>query len=72
MVVKVIPQMTPHPPREATQPLVTVPNMNAPAQALPVVDAQKLLAGRREVWIEHAGVRYCLCLTRRNRLMLRK
>jgi hemin uptake protein HemP len=37
-----------------------------------VVDARQLLQGRKEVWIEHEGVRYRLRLTRRNKLILQK
>jgi hemin uptake protein HemP len=37
-----------------------------------VVDARELLQGRKEVWIEHAGVRYRLRVTRRNKLILQK
>jgi hemin uptake protein HemP len=41
--------------------------------ALPVVvDARVLFQGQREIWIEHAGVRYRLRITRRNRLILQK
>ena len=47
-----------------------------PAQAepsLPVVDARELFAGgRREIVIEHEGVRYRLRITRRNKLILQK
>jgi hemin uptake protein HemP len=42
------------------------------AEGEPVIDARVLLQGRREVWIEHAGVRYRLRLTRRNKLILQK
>jgi hemin uptake protein HemP len=37
-----------------------------------VVDARQLLRGQREIVIEHAGVRYRLRLTRRNKLILQK
>jgi hemin uptake protein HemP len=37
-----------------------------------VLTVEELFAGRREIIIEHAGVRYCLQITRRNRLILRK
>lgn len=37
-----------------------------------ILQAEDLFAGRREILIEHAGVRYCLQITRRNRLILRK
>ena len=36
------------------------------------ITAQELFRGEREVWIEHAGVRYRLRLTRRNKLILQK
>lgn len=37
-----------------------------------VVPAADLFEGKREILIEHAGVRYRLRLTRRNRLILQK
>ena len=37
-----------------------------------VIEAEKLFRGSREVWIEHAGVRYRLRITRRNQLILQK
>lgn len=37
-----------------------------------VVDARHLFDGRREVLIEHDGVRYRLRITRRNKLILQK
>jgi hemin uptake protein HemP len=37
-----------------------------------VVDARQLFQGRREVVIEHDGVRYRLRITRRNKLILQK
>lgn len=37
-----------------------------------VIDAATIFRGRREVWIEHAGVRYRLRITRKNRLILQK
>jgi hemin uptake protein HemP len=37
-----------------------------------VVDARQILQGRKEVWIEHDGVRYRLRVTRRNKLILQK
>jgi hemin uptake protein HemP len=37
-----------------------------------IIDAQELFRGDREVWIEHAGVRYRLRITRRNKLILQK
>jgi hemin uptake protein HemP len=37
-----------------------------------IVDAQKIFQGRKEIVIEHEGVRYRLRLTRRNKLILQK
>ena len=37
-----------------------------------VIRAEELFAGRREVWIELAGVRYRLRITRRGKLILQK
>lgn len=37
-----------------------------------IIQAAELFHGRREIWIEHAGVRYRLQITRRNRLILQK
>ena len=37
-----------------------------------VVQASQLFSGRREIWIEHLGVRYRLRITRRNKLILQK
>jgi hemin uptake protein HemP len=48
------------------------PDENAPSDAPPVVDARHLFGGRREVWIEHDGVRYRLRITRRGKLILQK
>jgi hemin uptake protein HemP len=42
------------------------------ATPAPVVDAVALFQGRREIWIEHDGVRYRLRITRRNKLILQK
>lgn len=36
------------------------------------INAQEIFQGQREVWIEHDGVRYCLRITRRNKLILMK
>ena len=36
------------------------------------IDTQELFLGTREIWIEHAGVRYRLRITRRNKLILQK
>lgn len=47
----------------------TVPaELNPP----PIVDAEHLFKGTREIWIDLAGVRYRLRITRRNRLILQK
>ena len=37
-----------------------------------VMQAQQIFGDRREVWIEHGGVRYRLRITRRGRLILQK
>jgi hemin uptake protein HemP len=37
-----------------------------------VVPATELFGDRREVWIEHEGVRYRLRITRRGKLILQK
>jgi hemin uptake protein HemP len=45
----------------------------APPPPPVVLDARNLFpAGAREVWIEHAGTRYRLRITRRNKLILQK
>jgi hemin uptake protein HemP len=49
----------------------TDPPAAAPAGLL-VIDTRELFGGRREVWIEHEGVRYRLRITRRNKLILQK
>jgi hemin uptake protein HemP len=38
----------------------------------PVVFARELFGDRREIWIEHEGIRYRLRITRRNKLILQK
>ncbi len=43
-----------------------------PTPHVPVLDAQQIFSGRREIWIEHEGVRYRLRITRRNKLILQK
>jgi hemin uptake protein HemP len=43
-----------------------------PLPAPRVIVAEELFRGEREVWIEFAGTRYRLRLTRRNRLILQK
>lgn len=37
-----------------------------------VIDCDQLFQGRREIWIDHEGVRYRLRITRRNKLILQK
>ena len=51
------------PKKEATAPYPAEPR---------TIDAEELFRGSREVWIEHAGVRYRLRITRRNKLILQK
>jgi len=41
-------------------------------ESLPIVVAEELFRGKREVVIEHDGVRYRLRITRRNKLILQK
>ena len=55
---------------EQPRPTSSKPNPSAAAPA--IFDAQRLLQGQREIIIEHAGVRYRLRLTRRNKLILQK
>jgi hemin uptake protein HemP len=43
-----------------------------PADTVPVVPAEELFRGRREIVIEHEGARYRLRITRRNKLILQK
>jgi hemin uptake protein HemP len=54
-------------------PKVAPPN---PPQPVPTdartVEARELFQGAREICIEHAGVRYRLRITRRNKLILQK
>jgi len=38
----------------------------------PILSAERLFQGTREVWIDLEGVRYRLRITRRNRLILQK
>ena len=48
---------------------------DAPEEAGPPpipLDTRELFAGRREIVIEHEGVRYRLRITRRNKLILQK
>jgi hemin uptake protein HemP len=37
-----------------------------------ILQTEEVFGGKREIWIEHAGVRYRLRITRRNRLILQK
>jgi hemin uptake protein HemP len=48
------------------------PGSAPPADALPVVDAAKVLGEAREVLLDFHGVRYRLRVTRRGRLILQK
>jgi hemin uptake protein HemP len=49
---------------ESSQPETTAP--------LPVLRAEELFQGHREICIEHEGKRYRLRITRRNKLILQK
>jgi hemin uptake protein HemP len=40
--------------------------------ALPVIAAEQLFKGEREIFIDHAGERYRLRITRRGKLILQK
>ena len=48
------------------------PPADKPAEPAPLVLAENLFRGKREVLIEHDGVRYRLRITRRNKLILQK
>lgn len=48
------------------------PPPTSPPVVAPVIDAQQLFQGRREIVIEHEGARYRLRITRRNKLILQK
>ena len=48
------------------------PPADKSAEPAPVVVAENLFRGKREVLIEHEGVRYRLRITRRNKLILQK
>lgn len=54
----------PNPPNEREE--------KAPADKPRVIDAAAIFQGEREVWLELAGVRYRLRITRRNKLILQK
>jgi hemin uptake protein HemP len=45
---------------------------SSPASSVAVLHSQQIFQGQREIWIEHAGVRYRLRITRRNKLILQK
>jgi hemin uptake protein HemP len=53
---------------EAPEPQTPAPRSTEPR----IIDAEQLFRGEREVWIDHAGVRYRLRITRRNKLILQK
>jgi len=46
--------------------------VDKPVEPAPLVLAENLFRGKREVLIEHDGVRYRLRITRRNKLILQK
>lgn len=46
--------------------------ISAPEKAIKRVTSQELLAGLKEIFIEHEGCCYCLRLTRQNKLILTK
>lgn len=48
------------------------PQRQVPAIDVPVLKAEELFRGRREVCIVYGGVYYRLRITRRNRLILQK
>ena len=60
--------MSEPPPLPDNSPEVEHPPQTPP----PVVSAEDLFRGCREIWIEHEGVRYRLRITRRNKLILQK
>ena len=37
-----------------------------------IVPSEELFQGRQTIWIEHDGARYCLRITRKNKLILHK
>jgi len=53
---------------DRSEPLPKEPPLTLPK----VIDAQELFQGAREICIEHAGIRYRLRITRRNKLILQK
>ena len=48
------------------------PKTDSRADEPRVIDADTLFQGKREIAIEHEGVRYRLRITRRNKLILQK
>lgn len=48
------------------------PHPEKPQEHTQVVSSQQLFGSGREIVIEHAGVRYRLRITRRNKLILQK
>lgn len=50
----------------------TIANAAKASDAEEVVSSMCLFGGRREIWIEHAGERYRLRISRRNKLILQK
>jgi hemin uptake protein HemP len=55
--------------REQAEP---VPRPGKSPELPRVINAEELFRGSREIWVEHAGVRYRLRITRRNKLILQK
>jgi hemin uptake protein HemP len=55
----------PNPPQQSSEP-------SKPDEPPRLIEADSLFQGRREVWIEHDGIRYRLRITRRNKLILQK
>jgi hemin uptake protein HemP len=59
--------------RDEDDPAMKTPPTSEPVEAAPaVIEARDLFRDRREIWIEHDGVRYRLRITRRNKLILQK
>ena len=48
------------------------PSEGVAPQSPRIVRAEELFHGEQEIWIEHAGDRYRLRITRRNKLILQK
>jgi hemin uptake protein HemP len=48
------------------------PGETAPERPVKVVRVEDLFGDDREIWIDHAGERYRLRITRRNKLILQK